>query len=93
MVDSFLLHKELYKISNDPTMTKPHTLKTFREQLTAEMLEFAEGSAPPPPPPPPLTCMPAYYGADATQSRRYCRRCHDAGNKRVKCYKEWHNRH
>lgn len=75
MVNSFLLHKELYKIRNDPTMTKPHTQKTFREQLAAEMLEFAEGSAPPP-----LTCMPMYYGADATQSRR----CHDAGIKRVK---------
>ncbi|XP_071393737.1 piggyBac transposable element-derived protein 4-like [Centroberyx affinis] len=83
VVNSFLLHKELYKIRNDPTMRKPHTQKIFREKLAAEMLEFAEGSAPPPPPPPP-TCMPMYYGADATQSRRYCRRCQDTGIQRVK---------
>ncbi|XP_034092348.1 uncharacterized protein LOC117559797 isoform X1 [Gymnodraco acuticeps] len=36
------------------------------------------------PSPPPLTCMPMYYGEDGTQSRRYCRRCRDAGYKRVK---------
>ncbi|XP_033933912.1 uncharacterized protein [Pseudochaenichthys georgianus] len=36
------------------------------------------------PSPPPLTCMPMYYGEDGTQSRKYCRRCRDAGYKRVK---------
>ena len=82
VVNSFLLQKELYKIRNDPTMRKPRSQKTFREQLAAEMLVFAEGSVPPPPPPP--TCMPMYYGADGTQSRRYCRMCQDAGILRVK---------
>ncbi|XP_034004209.1 clumping factor A-like isoform X2 [Trematomus bernacchii] len=33
---------------------------------------------------PALRCMPMYYGEDGTQSRRYCRRCRDAGSKRVK---------
>ncbi|CAL8357461.1 unnamed protein product [Gadus morhua 'NCC'] len=80
VVNSFLLQKELYKIRNDPTMRKPRSQKTFREQLAAEMLVFAEGSVPPPPP----TCMPMYYGADGTQSRRYCRMCQDAGILRVK---------
>ncbi|KAF3836791.1 hypothetical protein F7725_004255, partial [Dissostichus mawsoni] len=52
-------------------------------------LEYAEGSAPPPPPttPPPLTCGPISYGEDAS-IRKYCRNCHDAGNKRVKT--PWH---
>ncbi|KAF3861155.1 hypothetical protein F7725_001410 [Dissostichus mawsoni] len=45
VVNSFLLHKELYKMKSDPSRTKPQ--KTFREQLAAEMLEYAEGSAPP----------------------------------------------
>uniref|UniRef100_A0A667ZB56 PiggyBac transposable element-derived protein domain-containing protein n=1 Tax=Myripristis murdjan TaxID=586833 RepID=A0A667ZB56_9TELE len=44
VVNSFLLHKELLKLRN-PTQTKPHTQKTFREQLLKEMLEFAESSA------------------------------------------------
>ncbi|KAI9516967.1 hypothetical protein NQZ68_011444 [Dissostichus eleginoides] len=86
VVNSFLLHKELYKIRGDPSRTKPHTQKTFREQLAAEMLEYAEGFAPPPPPPP-LTCGPMSYGEDAS-IRKYCRNCHDAGNKRVKT--PWH---
>ncbi|KAF3839096.1 hypothetical protein F7725_017813 [Dissostichus mawsoni] len=60
--------QELYKIRNDPARTKPHTQKSFREKLAAEMLEFAgvpaaEASAAPSPPP--LTCMPVYYGEDA----------------------------
>ena len=106
VVNSFLLQKELYKVRNDPTMRKPHSQKTFREQLAAEMLVFAEGSVPPPPP----TCMPMYYGADGTQSRRYCRMCQDAGILRVKtpvycrkcqvplcftskknCFQQWHD--
>ena len=109
VVNSFLLHKELFNIRNEPTMTKPHTQKTFREQLAAEMVEFAEGSAPPAPQ---LTCMPMYYGRDATQSRRYCRLCQDAGLPRVKtpvycrqcqvplcftskmnCFQQWHDAH
>ncbi|XP_034073284.1 piggyBac transposable element-derived protein 4-like [Gymnodraco acuticeps] len=105
VVNSFLLHEELLKVSSDPGRTKPHTLKSFRERLAADMLEFAEGCAAPSL----LKCMPMFYGEDGTQSRRYCRRCHDAGYKRVKtpvycskclvplcltakknCYMEWH---
>ncbi|XP_039503935.1 piggyBac transposable element-derived protein 4-like [Pimephales promelas] len=86
VVNSFLLHKELFKMRKEPTLTKPLTQKIFRERLAAEMLSFAEASAPPPPPPPPPqpTCMPMYYGGDATQARRYCRRCQEAGWQRVK---------
>ena len=58
--------------------------ESFREQLAAQMLEIAEVPAAPPPSPPTLTCMPMFYGEDATQSRRYCRKCSDAGIKRVK---------
>lgn len=82
VVNSFLCHKELFERRNDPTMRKPLSQNMFREQLAAEMREFAESSAPPPPPPP--TCMLMYYGTDATQSRRYYKRCQDAGIPRVK---------
>ncbi|KAF3850836.1 hypothetical protein F7725_012608 [Dissostichus mawsoni] len=78
VMNSFLLHKELYKMRNYPSSMKPHTQKSFREHLAAEMLEFAEGSAAPPHPPP-LACMPMHYGDDGTERRRYCRRCHDSG--------------
>ncbi|XP_053180801.1 piggyBac transposable element-derived protein 4-like [Scomber japonicus] len=85
VVNSFILYKELYKKKN-PDMKKPLTQKRFREKLAAEMLEFAKASpsSPPSSPTPATTCMPAYYGDDGTQSRRYCKRCHDAGSKRVK---------
>eukprot|EP00064_Thunnus_orientalis_P000767 superscaffoldBa00000043_g768 len=76
---NFLLPKELYKKKNNPTMKRPFKQKHFKEKLAAEMLEFAKASAPPP-----ISCMPAYYGDDGTQSRRYCQRCRDAGIKRVK---------
>ncbi|XP_055083259.1 piggyBac transposable element-derived protein 4-like [Periophthalmus magnuspinnatus] len=45
IVNSFLLHKELFKQRQDPTQTKPLTQKVFREQLGKEMLDFAEASA------------------------------------------------
>ncbi|KAF3842779.1 hypothetical protein F7725_001628 [Dissostichus mawsoni] len=102
VVNSFLLHKELHKMRGDPGGTKPHTQKSFREQLAADM----RGEVPAAPPPP---CMPAYYGEDATALRRYCRRCSEAGKKTVKtpvyctkchvplcftskknCFKAWH---
>ncbi|XP_033946331.1 squamous cell carcinoma antigen recognized by T-cells 3 isoform X1 [Pseudochaenichthys georgianus] len=83
LMNSFVLHKELYKMRNYPSSMKPHTQKSFREQLAAEMLEFAEGSAATPSPPP-LACMPMYYGEDGTQSRKYCRKCYDSGILRVK---------
>lgn len=82
VVNSFLLHKELHRKRNDPTLKKPFSQKHFREKLAVEMLQFAKASAPPPPTP--TTCMPDYYGDDGTQSRRYCKRCQDAGIKRVK---------
>ncbi|XP_051799572.1 piggyBac transposable element-derived protein 4-like [Acanthochromis polyacanthus] len=78
IVNSFLLFKEMCKARADLT-EKSH--KMFREQLAAEMLSFAVGSAPQPAPM--LMCKPAYYGTDATQSRRYCRRCQDRGTPRV----------
>lgn len=81
VVNSFILHKELFRIRSDPS-AKAYTQKTFREALAAEMLDFAEASSPRPSPK--LTCMPRYYGSDATESRRYCRRCLDAGIPRVK---------
>ncbi|XP_029952484.1 piggyBac transposable element-derived protein 4-like isoform X1 [Salarias fasciatus] len=79
IVNSFILYKEICKTRADLT-EKSH--KMFREQLAAEMLSFEAGSAPQPAPM--STCMPAYYGTDATQSRRYCRRCQDRGTPRVK---------
>ncbi|KAF3837864.1 hypothetical protein F7725_009632 [Dissostichus mawsoni] len=85
--NSFLLYKELYKRRGDPARAKPLTQKSFREQLAKEMVEFSgvPAAAPPrpPTPPPSLTCVPVYYGEDATMVRRYCRKCSDAGNRRV----------
>ncbi|KAK5931501.1 hypothetical protein CesoFtcFv8_000216 [Champsocephalus esox] len=59
VVNSFLLHKELHRMRKDPSGTEPHTQKSFREQLAADMLEFAgvpaaaaEAAAAAPPPPP-----------------------------------------
>ncbi|KAF3844494.1 hypothetical protein F7725_007657 [Dissostichus mawsoni] len=37
VVNSFLLHKELHEMRGDPGRTKPHTQKSFREQLAADM--------------------------------------------------------
>ncbi|XP_058475752.1 piggyBac transposable element-derived protein 4-like [Solea solea] len=85
VMNSFLLYEELSRYKFDPS-AKEYTQKTFRETLAADMLSFAEGLAPQPPPASSstLTCMPRYYGSDATASRRYCRRCQDAGVQRVK---------
>ncbi|XP_054620433.1 exosome complex component RRP42 isoform X2 [Dunckerocampus dactyliophorus] len=82
VVNSFLLYKELFKLRGDPYKLLTH--KGFREQLCKEMLALAKSSEPTPRSPLRDTCMPVYYGEDATASRRYCKRCHDAGNKRVK---------
>lgn len=41
--NSFILHKEVFKINQGPNETKLLTHKTFREQLAKEMLEYAEG--------------------------------------------------
>ncbi|CAL8324738.1 unnamed protein product [Merluccius merluccius] len=84
VVNSFLLHKELLKLRN-PTQTKPHTQKSFREQLLKEMLVFAEGSAATPPPAStPTTCMPLYYASDDSRIRKHCKWCLNAGIPRVK---------
>ncbi|XP_033971680.1 piggyBac transposable element-derived protein 4-like [Trematomus bernacchii] len=81
VVNSFILYKELHKMRVD--VMNPHTQKSFREQLCAE-LRGDVPAAPPPLPPSSQVCMPAYYGEDATALRRYCRRCSEAGNKTVK---------
>lgn len=81
VVNSFLLHKELCKTRK----WKPRTQKIFRESLAKEMLDFGAGSAPPQPPP--VTCMPMFFGPqdiDGDDKRKYCQRCHDAGQRRVK---------
>ncbi|KAK0154629.1 PiggyBac transposable element-derived protein 4 [Merluccius polli] len=84
VVKSFLLHKELLKLRN-PTQTKPHTQKSFREQLLKEMLVFAEGSAATPlPASTPTTCMPLYYASDDSRIRKHCKWCLNAGIPRVK---------
>lgn len=83
--NSFILHKELFKINQEPIETKLLTHKTFREQLAKEMLEFAEGTeaTTSTTPPPPITCMPAFFDSK-TRVRKHCKRCHDAGTPRVK---------
>ncbi|KAF3836076.1 hypothetical protein F7725_028634 [Dissostichus mawsoni] len=83
VVNSFLLYKELYKRRGDPARAKPLTQKSFREQLAKEM-SLQQHHPAHQPPPPSLTCVPVYYGEDATTVRRYCRKCSDAGNRRVK---------
>ncbi|XP_033493159.2 uncharacterized protein LOC117263673 [Epinephelus lanceolatus] len=82
VVNSFLLHKELHKKKNDPVVKKPLSQKRFREKLAAEMLWYAKDSAPPTSTP--AACMPAYFGDNGTESRKYCKRCQDAGIKRMK---------
>lgn len=84
-VNSFLLHKEVFKLkNNEANITKPHTQKTFREKLDAEMVEFTEGVSPSVPSSLPLTCMPMYNGSNATQGRRYCKRFQEEGMPREK---------
>lgn len=82
VVNSFLLHKELFKVRQDPSQTKPFTHKLFREQLALDMLEFAAGSAATPPTPP-TSCMPIFLDRQEARARRYCKRCLDAGRPRV----------
>ncbi|KAL7382417.1 hypothetical protein ABVT39_021878 [Epinephelus coioides] len=82
VVNSFLLHKELHKKKNDSVVKKPLSQKRFREKLAAEMLWYAKDSAPPTSTP--AACMPAYFGDNGTESRKYCKRCQDAGIKRMK---------
>uniref|UniRef100_A0A3Q2ZCT4 PiggyBac transposable element-derived protein domain-containing protein n=1 Tax=Kryptolebias marmoratus TaxID=37003 RepID=A0A3Q2ZCT4_KRYMA len=81
-VNSFILYKELFKLRKDPASTGTPNHKKIKEQLAAEMIQFAESTTPPSPQP--LTCMPEYYGTDATQSRTLCMRCQEAGIPRVK---------
>lgn len=79
VVNSYLIHKDLLK--HNPTK-KPLSHKKYREELTREMVAFAEDSAAAAAagPPPRNTCMPAFFEDGA---RRYCKRCH-GGNPRVK---------
>ncbi|XP_026161494.1 piggyBac transposable element-derived protein 4-like isoform X2 [Mastacembelus armatus] len=104
VVNSYLLHKELFEIKQDPTQAKPLIHKAFREQLAKEMLVFAERPAATPPL---TTCMPIFFDSEA---RKHCKRCKDAGTPRVKtavycrkcnvplclsskrnCFQEWHD--
>lgn len=106
VVNSYIIHKELFKLRQDPTQTKPFTHKAFREQLAMEMLEYAQGSAATPPTPS-TTCMPMFYDNEV---RKHCKMCQDAGTPRVKtsvycrrcdvplcftskknCYQQWHD--
>ncbi|XP_031695978.1 piggyBac transposable element-derived protein 4-like isoform X2 [Anarrhichthys ocellatus] len=87
VVNSYLLHKELFKLRQDPTQMDPFTHKAFREKLAKEMLEFAEGSAPPSTTTtssPSTTCMPMFFDSEETRVRKYCKRCQDTGMLRVK---------
>nr|XP_020478401.1 piggyBac transposable element-derived protein 4-like [Monopterus albus] len=105
VVNSFLLHKELYKYRQDSTQPKPYTQKQFREQLAKEMLMVAGESAATPTP---TTCLPAFFEGEG-QPRKFCVRCTKAGIRRVKtslyctkcgvplcltknknCFKLWH---
>uniref|UniRef100_A0A672YBL4 PiggyBac transposable element-derived protein domain-containing protein n=2 Tax=Sphaeramia orbicularis TaxID=375764 RepID=A0A672YBL4_9TELE len=83
-VNSYLLHKELSKMRQDPTRTKSFTQKTFMEQLAKEMLEFAGSAATSPRPTPSTTCMPMFLNKQETRARKYCKRCYNAGTPRVK---------
>ncbi|KAI9534217.1 hypothetical protein NQZ68_014513 [Dissostichus eleginoides] len=44
----------------------PHTQKSFREQLAADMRGEVPAAPPPPLPPSSLACIPAYYGENTT---------------------------
>uniref|UniRef100_A0A665W4C0 PiggyBac transposable element-derived protein domain-containing protein n=1 Tax=Echeneis naucrates TaxID=173247 RepID=A0A665W4C0_ECHNA len=104
VVNSYLLHKELHKLRNDQTQTKPFTHKAFREQLAKEMLEFVGATVTPPPPS--TTCVPLFFEG----LRKYCKRCFKDGKPRVKtniycrgcqvplcltqkknCFRQWHD--
>uniref|UniRef100_A0A8C2ZV82 PiggyBac transposable element-derived protein domain-containing protein n=2 Tax=Cyclopterus lumpus TaxID=8103 RepID=A0A8C2ZV82_CYCLU len=88
VANSYLLHKELWKLRPDPTQTKTLTHKFFREQLAKEMLEFAGGLAARPPAPSPSSssaaCLPAFFESTDSQARKHCKRCTGAGLTRVK---------
>lgn len=91
VVNSYLLYKELFRIRPDPTLTKPLTHKMFREKLAKDLLELSESSpaapaaAPAAPLPTPNTWMPVFYASGGnSRTRRHCKRCHDAGQARVK---------
>jgi len=80
VVNSYLLHKELLKLRQDPAQTK-----AFTEHLAKEMLAFVgcpvDGSL--------LStvsnspkCLPNMY--EGVRSRQYCKRCRENGMPRVK---------
>uniref|UniRef100_A0A3B3ZMU6 PiggyBac transposable element-derived protein domain-containing protein n=1 Tax=Periophthalmus magnuspinnatus TaxID=409849 RepID=A0A3B3ZMU6_9GOBI len=70
VVNSFLLHKELFKQRQDRTQTEPLTQKVFREQLAAGI------------PKPPTKCVPGYDGDG--RIRKHCKWCLEQGIPRVK---------
>lgn len=83
VVNSYLLHKELFKCRKDPTQTRPFTHKAFREHLAKEMLEYKGEDSEDTPPKPPTACVPVFFDSEETRVRKYCKRCHDAGTPRV----------
>ncbi|XP_055006442.1 piggyBac transposable element-derived protein 4-like [Boleophthalmus pectinirostris] len=79
IVNSHILYRETEKTL--ATGTKILTQKKFREALCEQLVEYAKSSVPAVPVTPSVTCMPTYYPGS---TRKYCRRCFDAGEKRVK---------
>lgn len=88
-MNSYLLYKGLFKLRGFVRVGSSLTHKTFREKLAKDLLELSESSAAAPadtpPPPTPKTCMPVFYAsAGDSRTRKHCKRCHDAGQARVK---------
>lgn len=74
VVNSFILHCELSKAKNNPPLSQ----KLFREQLISELVRDTtepSTSAACSSDPPPQTCLPEYFGSDATALRRICVLC------------------
>ncbi|XP_056262809.1 mitochondrial import inner membrane translocase subunit Tim29 isoform X3 [Pseudoliparis swirei] len=86
VVNSYLLHKELFKLRQDAAQTKPFTHKAFTEQLAKEMLLFAGcplDKLMPTPSHPYNMCMPTFY-TGGLRTRKSCKRCKDNGMPKVK---------
>ncbi|KAG7523504.1 hypothetical protein JOB18_048850 [Solea senegalensis] len=83
VVNSFLLHTELFKFRKDSTLKKPLSQKIFREHLVKNMMEFA-GASVETPPRPRTTCMPLFYDNGEGRARKHCKKCQNDGISRVK---------
>uniref|UniRef100_A0A6Q2X0X8 PiggyBac transposable element-derived protein domain-containing protein n=1 Tax=Esox lucius TaxID=8010 RepID=A0A6Q2X0X8_ESOLU len=73
VVNSFILHSELAKANNKTHLTQ----KMFREELISELVKYStvptESAACSTPST--ETCLPEYFGSDATAGRRICVLC------------------